>query len=257
MEEGSFAIGLFLLTLLGGICRPVGTNLINTYGDYRSGVDTIESAVTCPQLVLGLLTLRSMKRAGIAAFLLASVFGLMLTYFCGWPVFAIGIISVVAGYCYTAGFYPYKYKGLGSIFVLFLMGPVMVWSAYYIQTGKYSLIPILVSLPIGLLVAGILLGNDIRDFAHDRQAGIKTLALTIGFQKSMILYYTLYVSAYMCLIVLSLTDILPWTALLPLLLLPVALKMFRQVYNAVEGSYDKIKLLEAKSQAFTFNLAYY
>lgn len=32
--------GLFLLTLLGGVAVQTGTNMLNIYGDYRSGVDT-------------------------------------------------------------------------------------------------------------------------------------------------------------------------------------------------------------------------
>ena len=32
--------GLFLLTLLGGVAVQTGTNMLNIYGDYLSGVDT-------------------------------------------------------------------------------------------------------------------------------------------------------------------------------------------------------------------------
>lgn len=250
--EGSFNAGLFLLTLLGGICMQAGTNLINTYGDYIAGVDTVESATSCPQLVSGLLKPKIMKQAGIAAFSIASILGLVLTYLSGWPIFAIGFIGIVAGYCYTAGVYPYKYLGLGSIFVFFLMGPLLVWPAYYIQTGKYSWIPILASLPVGFLVAGILHANDIRDFVHDQKAGIKTLALNIGFQKSMILYYTFYMSAYLCLIVMVLKNILPWTALLPLVIIPVVVNMFWYAGNAVNGALENMCRLEAKAAGFHF-----
>lgn len=250
--EGFFDIGLFLLVLLGGICMQAGTNLINTYGDYIAGVDTVESATSCPQLVLGLLKPKNMKKAGIAAFSIASILGLVLTYICGWPIFVIGFIGIIAGYCYTAGLYPYKYSGLGSIFVFFLMGPLMVWPAYYVQAGKYSWIPILASLPMGFLVTGILHANDIRDFVHDQKAGIKTLALNIGFQKSMVLYYTLYMSAYLCLVVMILKNILPWTALLPLVLIPVVINMLRYASDAANGALDNLGLLEAKAAGFHF-----
>ncbi len=36
--------GCSLLTLLGGVAVQTGTNMLNTYGDYRSGVDTEASA---------------------------------------------------------------------------------------------------------------------------------------------------------------------------------------------------------------------
>jgi 1,4-dihydroxy-2-naphthoate octaprenyltransferase len=250
--EGSFNIYLFILTLVGGVIIHAGTNLINTYGDYIRGVDTIESALTCPQLVTGVLKPRSVKLAGIIAFCVAGVPGILLTWLCGWPVFAIGSIGIIAGYCYTAGIYPYKYKGLGSILVFFLMGPLLVWPSYYIQTGQYSLIPILVSLPVGLLVSAILHSNDIRDIFFDKAAGIKTFALSIGFRKSLILYYALYAGAYIGLITLVAYGVLPNGVLLTLLLVPVIIKMFRCAYEGMKGSDEKIKQLEPRAASFHF-----
>lgn len=229
--QGSFHLGLFFVTLVGGVCLQAGTNLINTYGDYKSGVDTVESAVTCPQLVTGQLTPQSMKRAGILAFSLALASGLYLTYFCGLMVLGFGILGIIAGYSYTAGICPYKYQGVGSIFVFFLMGPLMVWPSYFVQTATYSWLPVLVSLPISFLVAGILHGNDIRDFIHDDHGGIKTLALFLGFRNSMRVYYFLFLGAYGSLILLIVNQLLPWTALLPILLVPVLVNFLRRAYR--------------------------
>lgn len=251
-QEGLFHAGLFLLTLLGAIAMQAGTNLINTYGDYVAGVDTIDSAKTCPQLVTGALNPASMKLIGIAAFILALLIGLILTYLCGWPILVVGLIGLAGGYCYTAGFCPYKYEGLGSVFVFFLMGPLMVWPAYYIQTGNYSWVPVLASLPVGFLVTGILHSNDLRDIIHDKQAGIKTLAIIMGFRHGMMLYYTLYSSAYLCLIALIINEILPATTILPLALLPLVTAMFRQAYDAANGSREKLELLEQTAAVFHF-----
>jgi 1,4-dihydroxy-2-naphthoate octaprenyltransferase len=250
--EGSFDLGLFLLTVAGGTTVHAGTNLINTYGDYMSGVDTVESAVTNPQLVTGVIKPESMKRAGIGAFALASAVGLVLTYLCGWPVLAVGCLGVIAGYGYTAGVWPYKYKGLGSIFVFFLMGPLMVWPAYYIQTGKFSLAPVLVSLPVAMLVAAILHANDIRDVVCDRAAGIRTLALNIGTGTSLLLYDGLLAGAYLCLVVLVAAGILPAAALLALLTAPVAVGLVRSAREGVDGSLEKMQWLEANTAGFHF-----
>ena len=48
--------GLFLLTLLGGVAVQTGTNMLNTYGDYRSGVDTEASAHGESPILLGLIS---------------------------------------------------------------------------------------------------------------------------------------------------------------------------------------------------------
>lgn len=249
--QGSFNLGLFLLTLIGGVAMQAGTNLINTYGDYITGVDTIQSAVTCPQLVSGALRPDEMKTAGIACFTFAVAIGLWLTYLCGWPVIIAGLIGLVGGYCYTAGF-AYKYKGLGSVMVFFLMGPLMAWPSYFIQTGEFSWLPVWVSLPIGFLVAAILHSNDLRDMAFDREAGIKTLALFLGLRASMTLYYFLYTASFACLIILVALALLPLPAILPLLLIPSAVRMFSQATVAAKGSRDAMLLLEASAAQFHF-----
>lgn len=252
-SEGFFHPGLFLLTLAGGVSVHAGTNLINTYGDFMSGVDTVESAVTNPQLVSGVLKPESMKRVGIAAFAFASLLGLVLTYFCGWPVFVIGCLGVVAGYSYTAGIFPYKYKGLGSIMVFFLMGPLMVWPAYFIQTGKYGLVPVLVSLPVAMLVAAILHANDIRDVAFDSAAGIKTLAMKVGLRASLLIYYGLLAGAYVALAALAAAGLVPNAVLLTLVLAPAAAKLFRGAAEGAKGNLPLMQMLEKNTAQFHFN----
>lgn len=250
--EGNFDFSLYFLTLLGGICLQIGTNLINTYGDYASGVDTPESVTSCPYLVTGVLAPNAVKTAGIAAFVAAACLGILLTYYCGWPVLAAALLGIISGYCYTAGSCPYKYQGLGVLFVFILMGPLMAWPAYFIQTGYFSWLPIVVSLPIGCLVAGILHANDIRDYIYDRQAGIKTLSINIGLQKSLLVYYCLNIAAFASLPVLVYWQMIPWTAALPILLLPIVIRVLRAAYHGVHGSAQLLSQLEARSAQLHF-----
>ena len=59
--------GLFLLTLLGGVAVQTGTNMLNIYGDYRSGVDTEASAHGESPILLGLISPEAMRRGGLIA----------------------------------------------------------------------------------------------------------------------------------------------------------------------------------------------
>ena len=251
-DQGYFHPGLFLLTALGGICVQVGTNFINTYGDYRSGVDTVESAHTCPQVVTGAMRPAAMKRAGLIAFGLAAFIGLMLAWLRGWEVLAVGLLGIIGGYTYTAGPIPYKYKGAGSFAVFFLMGPLMVWPAWFIQTGQYSWLPVLVSLPVGFLVAAILNGNDVRDIAHDRAAGIITPATELGSFSGLGLQRFLYLAAFLSLVALTAFGLLPLTALLPLLLLPPLKKSLQAIGEAAAGKQAALLQLEAMAAGFHF-----
>lgn len=251
-SQGYFDPILFALTAVAGMLVQAATNYINTYGDYIAGVDTVASAHTCPQLVTGTMTPRAMKIAGLITFGLASGIGLWLTWLKGWEVFAIGLLGIIGGYTYTAGPCPFKYKGLGSTLVFFLMGPLMVWPAWFIQTGEHSWLPVFVSLPLGFLVSAILNGNDVRDIDHDQAAGISTLAMNLGVSGGLRLHRLLYLGAFLSLFALIATGILPPLCLLPCLLFPLYRKIFATLKNAETGMQDCLLQLEAMAAGFHF-----
>jgi len=250
-QEGIFYPGLFLLTLIGGMAMHAGTNLINTYGDFMSGVDTEESASTCPQLVQEILKPKDMQRMGIIFFIFTFCLGLYLVKLRGPLLFFIGILGIIGGYGYTDGI-AYKYKGIGVFCVFLLMGPMMVWGAYFVQTGVHSWMPVLVSLPLSFLVSAIMHANDFRDIEHDRQAGIKTLAMWLGSKKSYKFYCLLNIGAVLSLILLVFFQLLPPFALLPLLLLPKIRFLLIKAYQAGKGDQQQLKGLEAASAKMHF-----
>lgn len=251
-SQGFFNPALFALTAIAGMLVQAATNYINTYGDYLTGVDTVESAHTCPQLVTGAMKPNDMKKAGLITFGAAAAIGLLLAWLRGWEVIAVGLLGIVGGYTYTAGPCPFKYKGLGSIFVFFLMGPLMVWPSWFIQTGQYSWLPVLVSMPVGFLVAAILNGNDVRDIAHDQAAGIKTLAMELGLGGGLWLHRLLYLGAFVSLFCLVAVSALPPLCLLPCLLLPFCRKILVTLKNAEAGMREGMLQLEGMAAGFHF-----
>ena len=248
--EGCFEPFLFILTLCAAILIQAGTNYINTWGDYVSGVDSIQSAVTCPQLVTGTLSTASMKQAGIFCLTVSAIIGLWLSYSCGWPVLVCGLLGILGGYCYTAGPLPYKYHGFGSLFVFFLMGPLMVGPAYYIQTKALNAVPIIASLPVAFLVSAILQANDLRDIADDRNANIKTPAIFFGKKLAMKLYVGSIIAAFLSLLIIICSKYLPLTAGLPLLILPSLIKNYITFKKASAGSRHKMEQLVKQTAMF-------
>lgn len=254
--EGTFSLGLYLLTLIGGTLLHCGTNLINTYGDFVSGVDTIESAQTCPQLVKNILKPEQMKRTGILAFSLAALLGVYFVYLRGWPILLLGLIGILGGYTYTAGPLPYKYQGLGSLLVFFLMGPLMVLGSHYVQTGIFNENVIWASLPVGFLVSGILHANDLRDIDYDQKAGIKTLALILGKNLAFPFYYLLNIAAFASLLFLIMFDILPVSSILPFLLIPKLAENLKNAHISKLGNKNILTCLEANSAKFHFQFGF-
>jgi 1,4-dihydroxy-2-naphthoate octaprenyltransferase len=113
-----------------------------------------------------------------------------------------------------------------------------VLGTYVIQAQPTELAqlagPLLVSIPIGFLVAAILHANDTRDIADDRQAGIRTIAILQGKDLARYFYsfelFAPYVLVVLYVAASLLSDtvrILPLTGLLPLLTLPLAMPLHR------------------------------
>ena len=98
----------------------------------------------------------------------------------GWPVLALGVASVLAGYFYTASPFSLAYRGLGEVVVFVFMGPVIVMGAYYVQVEHFAWEAFIASVPIGLLVAAILHANNVRDIENDRRNNKWTLAALAG-----------------------------------------------------------------------------
>ncbi|MBO8128283.1 MAG: 1,4-dihydroxy-2-naphthoate octaprenyltransferase [Peptococcaceae bacterium] len=250
--QGYFNVGLFLLTLIGGVLIQAGTNLVNTYYDYKNGVDTEDWVNTAPVLIKNWIEPYKVLFMGFVCFGLALAIGIYLMTLRGIVLLLVGLFGILAGYHYTGGL-AYKYKGLGSLLVFFLMGPVMVWASYYVQTGFHSWSAVLVSLPIGFLVSAILHSNDLRDLEHDIKAGVKTGAIFTGRQNGIKLYYLLNILPFACVVVLVAFGILPvWTILSILLAVPEAVKIFKQARQGLVGDWASIETLEQKAAQFHF-----
>ncbi len=234
-EGYAYNMPLFWLTLIAGILLQTASNLLNTYGDYSSGVDSSNMVKkTNTELFDGTITAKQIKNVALLCIFIAAILGLILIYHKGFVVFLFGLLGILGTVCYTTGKYPFKYYGLGTIFVFFLMGSFMVIPAYYIQSSVFNFQVCLFSLPISFLVAVILFGNEIRDLKSDKEAGIRTLAMAYGQERALELYTNMIYMAYICLVILAVTEIIPTSALLPLLLIPMLTKQIIQLKAPVE-----------------------
>lgn len=179
-DDGSFNFGVALITAACALLITIGTNFCNDYADFMGGVDTKDRKGPTRVTQAGLIAPYRVKVATIVIFSLATALGMVLVYQGGWGILIIGLASILAGIFYTAGPWPYGYKGLGDLFVLIFFGPVAVGGTYYVQTLEITPSVILAGLAPGLLSVAILTVNNIRDMAEDRKANKKTLVVRFG-----------------------------------------------------------------------------
>ena len=239
--DGTFSWPFFLLTVLGTVLLHAATNLINDYYDVKSGVDTqeVSTAQYRPHpLVEGKLKSDHVRMAAFCLYGLTTLIGLYLAAARGWELLWIGLIGAFASLTYTAPPLKYKYSALGEISVFLMWGPLMVEGAYFVQRQAFSLNALWTSLPFGVLVALVLLANNIRDITNDRAKGILTLAIVLGRRNGLRLYLILVVLAYVGIVLMSFLGPLYLWSLLVLLSVPLALSLLRQMVKQVPADAD-------------------
>jgi 1,4-dihydroxy-2-naphthoate octaprenyltransferase len=238
---GAFFWGLYLLTLLGAVLLHAATNLINDYYDVRSGVDTREASTAQYRphpLVEGKLPPQQVRNAAFILYGISTAIGLYLAATRGWTLLWIGLTGTLASFTYTAPPLKYKYSALGELSVFFMWRPLMVTGAYFVQLQTFSMDVIWISLPFGVLVALVLLANNIRDIANDRQKGILTLPIILGHRNGMRFYVALVVLAYLAVVWMAIWGPLkPWS-LIVLLSLPLALRLLREMMHRIPADAD-------------------
>ncbi len=230
-----FRWGTFIAALIGALFIQIGTNLANDYSDAKRGADTVDRLGPVRVTASGLAAPSRVLYATWAAFGVAALAGLYLGIEVGWEIIGIGIISIAAGVLYTGGPKPYGYEGLGEVFVFVFFGLVAVNGSYYVQLEQLELAPFLLSIPIGLLSAAILVVNNVRDIDTDRRAGKRTLAVRLGRERTRELYTAMIVLSYLLLPLVLLAGSRWAPALVALASAPLALAPLRAVRTKTDG----------------------
>lgn len=238
---------LLPLIVIASVLLQGGTNLVSEYFDYKKGVDRPQTYGSSRVLVEQLLTPKTVLLVGLGCFVLTAAIGLVFIAIIGWPIFIIGVIGLAGGFFYTATPAAYKYFGLGDLFVFCLMGPLMVIGSFLVLTGGYSYKVLLISLPVGFLVAAILSGNNLRDIVHDRQAKINTAATVLGHRWARWEYTALITSAYIAMLTMVGFRILPLWSLLTLLTVPPAIKNIKTALQSCAGQPEAIVMLDVQT----------
>jgi len=228
-----------------------GSNVISDVDDYKRGVDTADTLGGSRVLPSGLLSPKKMLRFGLTLFTIAVIIGLPIIYERGLVILWFGMLGLLGGFFYTGRPVGYKYLALGDFGIFLLYGPAIVAGTFYALTGTFSWIAVYTSIPLGLLIAGILQANNLRDIIHDRQANIKTLATIFGEGFAKGEYIFLIVGAYLTVAILVFVNILPIWSLLVFLSLPIALKNMNMIKGVKIEDTGKIAMLDALTAQLT------
>jgi 1,4-dihydroxy-2-naphthoate octaprenyltransferase len=255
-RDGFFRLDAALACLLTALLLQIGSNLANDVFDFERGSDTPERLGPVRVTQAGLLTPSQVKAGMALVFAVAALLGLYLAWLGGWPIVLIGVAAILSAVAYTGGPFPLGYYGLGDLFVFLFFGLAAVAGTYYVQAGSVSLAAWLMAVPPGLIITAILVVNNVRDLENDRKAGKRTLAVMLGERATRIQYLICMIAGYLVLPLAAGFDVIPWSAMLAWLSLPLAIHAARVVIDK-EGRALNAALAGTGQTALLFSLLFW
>jgi 1,4-dihydroxy-2-naphthoate octaprenyltransferase len=231
-DGASFRPDTAIACLVVALLLQVMANLANDLSDFRRGADTPDRLGPTRVAAAGLISPRQLETAIVLTAAGAGLAGFDLVVAGGIPILGLGIASVVAALAYTGGPWPYGYRGLGEPLVFVFFGLVAVAGTAYLQTGQLGALPLAAAIPVGTLVTGILVVNNLRDIDTDRAAGKRTLAVQFGPRFARAEYVACLVAAWAVpAALLLLGSRVGPLVLLPFAAMPLAISLVRAVYS--------------------------
>ena len=196
-SEGSFRWSIFALATLTTLLLQILSNLANDYGDFTSGADSKDRIGPRRMVQSGMISPAMMKKGIFINIVLALVAGLTLIAVGAQGknigivllFLLLGISAITAAIKYTVGKNPYGYRGLGDISVFLFFGLIGVMGTHFLHTGTFNPWHALPAAAVGLLSAGVLNLNNLRDYESDKKANKRTLVVWLGNKRAK--YYHL------------------------------------------------------------------
>jgi 1,4-dihydroxy-2-naphthoate polyprenyltransferase len=224
-QDGHFHGLRFALAMIGVILAHIAVNLFNEHSDHKTGIDdetqrtpfsggsgSLQSGATTPWSVLVVAAATS---------LVALAIGIYLAWAAGWWLMAFVVAGGLTTVLYTRHLARVM---LGELTAGISLGTFVVLGTYFAQTGTLTAPLIWLSIPPGILTALLLLLNEFPDAEADRRGGRRHLVIVLGWRAAAVVYTVALAASYLLLVAGALLRWFPWTVLIALLTLPLALK---------------------------------
>ena len=253
-----FDSSIFTLTILTTLSLQILSNLANDYGDGAKGTDNENRIGPERALQSGVISPKQMRNAIILNVILCLILVVSLIYtafgaeqFLTSFVFVVlGVLAIVAAIKYTVGASAYGYKALGDVMVFLFFGWLSVLGTYFLYSKQIDFLMLLPASTIGLLSAGVLNLNNMRDIESDKLSNKQTLAGYFGskraktYQQLLVIVAMFLIGLYSFLIANS-SMYFVFIAFVPLLL---HLNIVRKIKTPIE--YDpQLKVLALSTVA--------
>ena len=229
--------------MVGVVLAHIAVNLFNELSDFKTKID--ENTGRTPfsggsgMMQSGKTGFNSVRLVAYVILLAAAAVGLYFIVWRGWLILVFMIPGGIAIRFYTSHLARW---GIGEVSAGFTLGTLVVLGSHYAMCGQLPAPVVWISIPPGLLTFLLLFLNEFPDMEADRQGGRKHLIIQWGKKKSSMIYVFMLVAIYLSIALAPLFFQAPYTVLIALLTIPLAIKASAGAWR----SYDDIgKLIPA------------
>ena len=200
--HGEIHVGWLTLTIFGFFAIEVAKNASGDIYDYATDIAVVQEDRTDFSggkrvLVDGLLSISQTWTIAIVFYVLGIGAGIAIVVFreplAIWP----GVIGLILAWSYNGPPASFAYRGLGELDVAVCYGPLICISTYLIQLGDVSSDVVLISIPLGILIAAFLWINEFPDYEADRKVQKRNLIVRLGRFRASRLLPVIQTSAFL------------------------------------------------------------
>ncbi len=193
-----FSVLLFALALAGTLLVHAGCNVLNDVSDEWNGSDRANEERIYPFtggsrfIQNGVLGTEAMTRWGVTLLAAGAAAGVVLLTLRGPGIIAFGLAGVALGIAYSLPPASLVSRGLGEAVIAITFGWLPVAGAAWLQGAALDAAVTVLSVPVGLWVASILLLNEVPDAPADERVGKRTLVVRFGLDGTALIYLALH-----------------------------------------------------------------
>lgn len=236
-----------IIFFISMISIDMATTAINNFMDYKRAIKKdgynyeehnamVKNSLSDTSAVLVIVTLLT----------IATIAGFILFLNTDWVVLFLGVVSFFIGIIYSFGPIPISRTPLGELLSGFVMGAIILFISIYIHIYNESIVSVtfsyptfslnlnlielgvitLLAIPLVLMIANIMLANNICDLEDDIQNRRYTLPYYLGNKLSLILYTMMYIFTFIGILIGVVIKVFP---LFSLAVLITAIPVFKNV----------------------------
>ncbi|MEJ2089294.1 MAG: prenyltransferase [Gammaproteobacteria bacterium] len=212
--------------LAGLLLAHAANNQLNDLTDHVRGIDQgnyFRTRYGTHVLEAGLLSRRALAGYFAVTGALAALVGCWLLYRVGSVVLVPFVCGALLLLFYT---WPLKQWGCGELAVLLAWGPLMVAGSYAASAGAWRWDVAAIGLCYGLGPTTVIFGKHIDKLQFDRAKGVATLPVRLGTARARQWVRWMLAAQYLGGALLIGVGWLPWEALLAVLAVPRALRLW-------------------------------